>query len=224
MLKPKGNLKENKILTKNQILFLENFIKSDLKEIFRLSGGTALSSFYLKHRFSYDLDFFSEERIPFYIISNFIKSLNFLKDFSHKKHFDRNIFTLNFKDGSKQNVEFVYYPLKNLNKLENVDGLFIDSFKDIMINKACAIADRNEIKDYVDFYFSLKRSNLNLKSIFNLSEKKCGVKGISDILKYKLLKVPEGFESILFIKKIDKKEIEDFFSKKVKKILEFEIK
>lgn len=224
MLKPRGNLRRNKILTKKQVLFLNKFVKSDLAEIFRLTGGTALSAFYLKHRFSFDLDFFSEEKISFYIVSDFIKNLGISKSFYYIKHFDRNIFVLDFKDGSKLNVEFTEYPLKNLNKLEKIDGLSIDSFEDIMINKVCAIADRNEIKDYVDLFFSLKASKIGLENVFKLTERKCEIKGILNILKYKLLKLPEGFENIVFIKKIEKKEMENFFKTEIKKILKKELK
>ncbi|MBU2577550.1 nucleotidyl transferase AbiEii/AbiGii toxin family protein [Patescibacteria group bacterium] len=31
---------------------------------FRFAGGTALSEFYLKHRYSEDLDFFTDEELP----------------------------------------------------------------------------------------------------------------------------------------------------------------
>ncbi len=219
MIKVKRKIKENKILTKEQISFLESFIRSDLKKIFRLSGGTALSAFYLEHRYSYDLVFFSEEKIPFYIILNFLKNINFIENIKHSKIFDRNIFLLDFKNGSKLNVEFVWYPLKNLEKHQIVNGLMIDSFLDIMINKLCAISDRNEAKDYVDFYFSLKKSKISLGDAFSFAEKKCEVSGISDILKYKLLKVPKGFEDIVLIKKIEKSQMENFFEKEIKKIL-----
>lgn len=224
MLKPRGSLKKNKILTKSQILFLNKFIKSDLAKIFRLTGGTGLSAFYLKHRFSFDLDFFSQGKIPLFKVSDFIKNLDFTKKFYYTKHFDRNIYVLDFKDGSKLNVEFTEYPLKNLKKLEKIDGLSIDSFEDIMINKVCAIADRNEIKDYVDLYFSLKVSRIGLENVFKLAEKKCEIKGISNILKYKLLKLPEGFENIMFIKQIEKKEMEVYFEREIRRILKKEIK
>lgn len=50
----------NKILTENQIAFLEQIKKSEfLAKNFYLTGGTALAAFYLHHRYSEDLDFFS---------------------------------------------------------------------------------------------------------------------------------------------------------------------
>lgn len=50
------------LLSNNQKVFLE-FINKEkfINQLFYLTGGTALSEFYLKHRYSEDLDFFSEK-------------------------------------------------------------------------------------------------------------------------------------------------------------------
>lgn len=72
------------LLTKNQVNFLK-IVGSDpyLTKYFYLTGGTALSEFYLKHRFSEDLDFFSEQEFSPINITPFIKKskdlLNFTK-------------------------------------------------------------------------------------------------------------------------------------------------
>ena len=60
-------------LTKKQQLLLELVAKSNLVNIFYLTGGTALSAFYLKHRFSEDLDFFSEQEFDQLEITTFFK-------------------------------------------------------------------------------------------------------------------------------------------------------
>ena len=49
------------ILTELQKRFLSEIAKSSLRESFFLTGGTALSAFFLEHRLSEDLDFFTEE-------------------------------------------------------------------------------------------------------------------------------------------------------------------
>ncbi|MDP2905864.1 MAG: nucleotidyl transferase AbiEii/AbiGii toxin family protein, partial [Candidatus Omnitrophota bacterium] len=62
------------ILTSDQKKFLqlaseENYIASE----FYLSGGTALSAFYLFHRYSEDLDFFIEkEEVNLELVKRFI--------------------------------------------------------------------------------------------------------------------------------------------------------
>jgi predicted nucleotidyltransferase component of viral defense system len=49
------------ILNKTQKAVLDIFSKSDLSKKFYFTGGTALAFFYLKHRRSDDLDFFTEK-------------------------------------------------------------------------------------------------------------------------------------------------------------------
>ncbi|MDZ7361711.1 MAG: nucleotidyl transferase AbiEii/AbiGii toxin family protein [candidate division KSB1 bacterium] len=48
------------ILTPLQRRFLDAFSRTELTKDFFLTGGTTLAHFYLQHRFSEDLDFFTE--------------------------------------------------------------------------------------------------------------------------------------------------------------------
>ncbi|MCX7794099.1 MAG: hypothetical protein N2257_06825 [Thermodesulfovibrionales bacterium] len=82
--------------------------------------------------FSEDLDFFSSEKVPFYIPEGFIKSLAFVKDATYTKLFDKNIFTFKLENGSFLKVEFTYYPLKNIEQPFLRNGILIDSFIDIV--------------------------------------------------------------------------------------------
>ncbi|PIP31376.1 hypothetical protein COX24_03940 [bacterium (Candidatus Gribaldobacteria) CG23_combo_of_CG06-09_8_20_14_all_37_87_8] len=47
----------------------------DICQSFYLTGGTALAEFYLKHRFSEDLDFFSEKEVNPQDISIYLKTI-----------------------------------------------------------------------------------------------------------------------------------------------------
>lgn len=71
MKRPVRGIKDNRILNDIQMRFLQEFVLSDISYYFRLSGGTALSAFYLEHRYSDDLDFFSEEKIPIHFVEEF---------------------------------------------------------------------------------------------------------------------------------------------------------
>src|SRR3990167_9469892 len=53
------NLANNPILTPYQVEILKLFFATDFSRTFFLTGGTALSAFYLAHRDSKDLDLFS---------------------------------------------------------------------------------------------------------------------------------------------------------------------
>jgi len=64
------------ILNKNQKILLEYFSKEDFINDFYLTGGTALAAFYLNHRYSEDLDFFTEkENIDIPALTFYFQSL-----------------------------------------------------------------------------------------------------------------------------------------------------
>jgi predicted nucleotidyltransferase component of viral defense system len=219
MRKPIKGIRNNSILTIAQIALLEEFVKSDLSDAFRLTGGTALSAFYLEHRLSEDLDFFSSEKVPFYLPEEFLKSLDFVDAMTHAKLFDRNIFNLKLKDGRILKTEFTFYPLKNIEASVAIDGLQVDSFLDIAVNKLCAMADRTDAKDYVDAYCVLTGSELNLKELFALAEAKCEIKGIRHILQSRLLQIPEGVENLPLRISVTREDIERFFKARIKEII-----
>jgi predicted nucleotidyltransferase component of viral defense system len=58
------------ILTPLQRRFLNAFSQTELKKDFFLTGGTALAHFYLQHRLSDDLDFFTE--VPGVVAKDFV--------------------------------------------------------------------------------------------------------------------------------------------------------
>ncbi len=161
MKEPVRGLKDNRILTPLQIDFLEEFTGSDLRNIFRLTGGTALSAFYLEHRYSEDLDFFTDEKIPSYLPEEFLKSLDFVDSLSLTRLYDRNIFHLKLRDGGFLKTEFVYYLRKNIESPVNIEDLLVDSLLDITVNKLSAISDRLDAKDYVDLYFAITSKGYN---------------------------------------------------------------
>lgn len=219
MRKPVKGLRDNRVLTANQIALLEEFVKSDLSSVFRLTGGTAFSAFYLEHRLSEDLDFFSFEKVPFYLPEEFLKSLGFVHAITHTKLFDRNIFNLKLKDGTILKTEFTFYPLKNLEAPVAIDGLQTDSFLDIVVNKLCAIADRLDAKDYVDVYCAIISANLDINELFALAEQKCESKGIRHILKSRLLQIPDGIEKLPLRISLTREDIERFFKDSIKEVI-----
>ena len=173
MIRPVREIEDNRILTPNQADFLLEFAESELKDVFRLTGGTALSAFFLEHRLSEDLDFFSSEKISIHLCQHFLSGLGCGSIFSATKKFDGNIFLLKHKDGAMLKVEFTYYPLRNIESVWDLHGLRVDSFLDIdiVVNKLCAIADRVEAKDYVSFWpylgFSSRLSPYYLLLLFS---------------------------------------------------------
>lgn len=62
-------------LNSNQKKLLDFFATTSLIKKFYLTGGTALSFFYLHHRLSIDLDFFSDTRFEFKDLENFLNKV-----------------------------------------------------------------------------------------------------------------------------------------------------
>lgn len=213
------NIDDNKILTPNQKFFLHEFKKSELRDAFRLTGGTALSAFYLEHRLSEDLDFFSKEKVSLPSLERFLKSLNNILEISLSRLFDRNIFNLKMKDKSILKIEFTTYHLINIEECVVIDNLLVDSLLDITVNKLCAIADRSDAKDYVDVYCALNNSNFSLRELINLAEKKCDIKGIRHILKSRLLQIPDGINKLPLKIDLTEMDVKNLFEKLIRDII-----
>lgn len=161
------------ILSSNQKKFLDLFVNfDDLRKNFYLTGGTCLSEFYLKHRYSEDLDFFSEKEVDFLLINTFIKKskkkLEYQKiDF--QKSFNRNIYQLIFDKKNFLKVEFTYFPFDAVDKRIEKAGLIIDSLKDIAVNKIFTIIQNPRGRDYFDLYFIIKKMNLDILELLKLA-------------------------------------------------------
>ena len=69
-----GKWNRPKFLPK-QLLFLDLFSDSNLTKNFYLSGGTALTGFYIPYRYSEDLDFFCENEFDIQAVVIFLKSI-----------------------------------------------------------------------------------------------------------------------------------------------------
>lgn len=145
-----------------------------LTDDFFLTGGTALSVFYLHHRISNDLDFFTTatpelSKIVFQLKSIWTpKQLNITRESSHC------ISSLieNVK------VDFVIDPLSFREKrhpfrFETGEQLKIDTLRNINSNKLYTIVSRNEPKDFIDFFFlNLPFDASSLEMIFQDALKK----------------------------------------------------
>src|SRR3989304_4621433 len=115
-------MKKN-ILTKTQLRFLESASKDDfLKKSFYLTGGTALAGFYLHHRLSEDLDFFSEQEFDPQSISVLLKKIQIAvgwKSIEYQQSFNRNLFFLH-TDTDVIKTEFTYFPFIRIEQKQKI--------------------------------------------------------------------------------------------------------
>jgi len=127
-----------------------------IERAFFLTGGTALSVFYLHHRVSDDLDLFTLEPESLYALDPWIRARWRGSCSKIKEGPDFLSFLI---DETK--VDFVRDPLSNGDErpaaeLEKGRRLKVDNLRNIVSNKLGAMVSRQEPKDFVDFYFIAK--------------------------------------------------------------------
>lgn len=151
------------LLDKERIYLLANLIP--IARDFTLGGGTALS-LQIKHRKSFDFDFFSEKEIP----KNLPKKVALRTKISQVSVNTADEFT--FFDSHDIKTTFLYYPFKRFYKpvkLEN--GLCIYSTKEIAVQKSYTLGRRGEYRDYFDLYSLLKQDCISLQEIISSAQK-----------------------------------------------------
>lgn len=156
------------ILTKRQKLLLDEcFSNSSIKNHFYLSGGTALAEYYLHHRLSEDLDFFSEIDVDIASIHTFFRSISKkvgIQKMDIQQSFNRNLLYLHFSDEIIK-TEFTYYPFTQIEKPKEIRGVRVDSLVDIAVNKTFTIYQKPRSRDFIDLYLILKKKGWNFLDI-----------------------------------------------------------
>ncbi|MGB9721417.1 MAG: hypothetical protein ACPL28_08080 [bacterium] len=125
----------------------------------RLSGGTALM-FYLKHRRSYDFDFFFSKSLA---VSHLERKL--IKSSGHDVR-------LLYASSDQINIEWknilislIHFPFIPLGKTLQIGMINITSLRDLASEKVYSIGRREEWRDYVDLYSILINGALSIEQI-----------------------------------------------------------
>jgi len=206
------------ILTKEQQIILDEVKKEPFFDQFYFTGGTALSAFYLSHRYSEDLDFFTEKQVDgtelLIIIEKWSKKHNFT--FTSEFHEVVYIFMLTFKNKEILKVDFGHYPYKCIKKREIINGIKIDSLTDIAVNKLLTVTQRTTIKDFVDLYFLLQ--TFTLWDLIEGIRIKFRMEVEPFVISSDLLKI-EDFDYLpRMVEPLNLKELKSFFREKAKEL------
>lgn len=216
-------IRENRILTEEQKELLLSFTRSPLSSVFYLTGGTALSAFYLHHRLSEDLDFFTEQEVNVENILIFLKSMPVIKQITYERKYDRKIFLLEYQLKIYLKVEYTRYPFERLFPVRNFEALMVDSIQDILINKLMAMTDRRDPKDYIDVYAIIHAyPSLLIEEAIGQAEKKFGVRGVGSILSGRFLE-PPICEGIHLLKEIRSSDLQRFFKETARALIRWSI-
>ncbi|MBI4991272.1 nucleotidyl transferase AbiEii/AbiGii toxin family protein [Candidatus Gottesmanbacteria bacterium] len=209
------------ILTKEQKLILAAISEHNyIQKNFYFTGGTVLSEFYLQHRYSEDLDFFTEERFDNQIIFALVSDWSKKYHFKFTSRFAEVVyrFDLTFANGANFKVDFGYYPYKRIDKGESYQNIEIDSLRDIASNKLTTVSQRTDVKDFVDLYFIL-RDKYTIWDLLYSTEVKFKSMDIDiELLAMDMLKVDDFVALPKMIKPLTLDELKNFLRQKAKEI------
>lgn len=142
---------------------LEELVKQSLPQNFYLAGGTA-AALYLGHRWSEDLDFFTEQEFDLFQLAGKLANI---EGFVLTGQEPGTLHCL-IKDVK---VSFLYYPYPLLGKGQTYKHLQLAELKDIALMKLVALVQRGTRKDFVDLYF-LDKEQVSFEEMLRLYPQK----------------------------------------------------
>ncbi len=191
------------------------FLKLKNFSDFYLAGGTALA-LQIGRRISVDFDLFSDKEIP----ENFLDKV--------KKYFIENSLSVSVNNHDELTVfideikiTFLKYPFPVLFELVDYKEVKLLDIREIAATKAYTIGRRGSYKDYVDLYFVVSEKYISLEEIIDICEKKYGNDFNSRLFLEQLIYLEDIEDTeIIFLQdvELDKKTIQTFFEKEIKKI------
>ena len=186
---------------------------------FFLTGGTALSAFYLQHRYSEDLDLFTLDgdafdRVPLYVADTAVRATASVASLQTAPQFHR--YKISRKEESVI-VDFVREVVPQVSVEKNrFDDIVVDTLDDIAANKVCTVVSRAEVKDYIDLYF-LARAGYPLENYIEAAQRKDA--GVSQatlaflLSEFRLSKVPD-----FMIAAISPADVQEYFQTLARKL------
>lgn len=192
--------------------------EKNLRQKFYFTDGTALSVFYLQHRQSDDLDFFSSQDFENTLVLDFMKKISekLAFPFRFTQQEKTRIFELVKNDKFLLKVDFAYYPYERLKSGLKFKEVEIDSLLDIAANKLLSINQRTDVKDFVDLYFLFE--HFTLWDLLDATKKKFRVKLDLLLIASDFLKI-EKFDFLpKMLIPLKLKTIQGFFKKKALQI------
>ena len=213
------------ILTAHQRAVLEQAAGDRrINQNFYFTGGTALSEFYLHHRLSEDLDFFTDSPLnmqhPKNFFAEYSRTLK-IRDIQTREHYD-GMLTCNimFEDDTNLKVDFVNFPFLRVERGAVWKGISIDSLFDIALNKLYVMSDRARPRDYIDLYQICVTQGISFEQVNARMNDKFAPFSYEDApwRSTRLLRVLEQKDFPTMLVPFDKQEMIDFFLAEAKKL------
>jgi len=219
-------LPSGELLTPIQRSVLKAFTDIEESKAFYLSGGTALSAFYLAHRRSEDFDLFTSAEPLIAIVARKFKSalensgikVQEIRSFSSFWEAVASNENENFKIQLAYDIPFL------LSEIAETEGLRIHSFEDIAAGKLLALYGRAEERDFIDIYCIVKSGKMSLETLVELAKKKDpGLDEYYLAISFEQSeKIPDDPSrlKVNLVAPIDPKEMKNFFATQAVQLLE----
>lgn len=157
-------LKGFRTLTPLQKEFMEILAGLPDKENFYLAGGTALAEYYLGHRLSFDLDYFTGTENLVLPLSYQIETACQKRGLSLKvvRRFSTYVELLIEKGDESLKIDVALdSPYRFGPPLISQQGIYINDYPDLRVDKLLAYFGRSEPRDAVDLYFIMQKEPLD---------------------------------------------------------------
>ena len=152
------------LLTPIQCAFLSAFAGLADQSAFFLTGGTALSEFYLGHRLSFDLDFFTSQEPLIVPFSYQVEALGQDGELQVAvvRRFASYVEFLVTQGSESLRVDLALdAPFRFEAPVVSEYGVRVNSFADLRVDKLLAYYGRAEPRDAVDLHFILQQESLD---------------------------------------------------------------
>lgn len=165
------------VLNKIQDFILKSIGQVPDSDQFYLTGGTALAHFYLRHRKSNDLDFFTatEEIVtPFsHQLEGKLRTQGVSVERQRGTHSFVELWVKQQNEATlihlAQDAAFRFEPPK---EFREYPGLKVDSLVDIASNKLLALFGRATLRDFIDVYFLVQKGGFTQQDLITKAERK----------------------------------------------------
>ena len=166
-----------KIISAVQEIILKNFGEVKDSEQFYLTGGTALAYFYLRHRQSNDLDFFTSVEEIMDPFSHQLEKHLVTHGFECKRQRAFHLFMeliVSLKGETTLvhlawDSAFRFEPTKEFSEYPH---LRVDGLLDIASNKLLALFGRAALRDFIDVYFLVQKGHFSKKQLMEAAVRK----------------------------------------------------
>lgn len=158
------------IITPVQEAILRHFVQATDRDHFYLTGGTALAYFYLKHRQSNDLDFFTsvpELVVPFsYHLEGVLKDKGMALERRRATHSFVEFFVQSEIGNTViQLAQDSPFRFESPTEFSEFPGLKVDDLRDIASNKFLALFGRATLRDFIDIYVLAERGGFSKETL-----------------------------------------------------------